>query len=67
MDYKCSTDFYDRYFIRLEPYKLIFLTTGNISSDELIGLFDRNIGKIIGEIEMNNVVEVSRTNIITID
>ncbi len=61
-----DSDFYDRYFIKLEPYKLIYLTTGNLSTQELMHLFEKNIEQIFSEIELNNVVEISRTSVITI-
>ena len=54
-------------FQKLEPYKLIYLTTGNISTDDLIGIFERNFDLILAEIQFGNVVEVSQTSIITID
>lgn len=62
-----DSDFYDRFFQKLEPHKLIYLTVGNISTDELIQLFDRNLARILSEIEVNNVVEITRNSIITID
>ena len=62
-----DSDFFDRYFSHLEPYKLMFLTTGNISTNDLINVFELNLESIISEISNNNVVEISRTNIITID
>ena len=62
-----DSDFYNRFFQKLEPYKLIYLTTGNISTDELIGIFERNFDLILAEIQFGNVVEVSQTAIITID
>ncbi len=62
-----DSDFYNRFFQKLEPYKLIFLTVGNITTDEMIHLFDRNLNRIIDEIAFNNVVEITRTSIITID
>ncbi len=62
-----DSDFYDRYFLKLEPYKLIYLTVGNMSTDELILLFEKNLNQIISEIELNNVVEITRISIITID
>ncbi len=62
-----DSDFYNRFFKKLEPYKLIYLTTGNISTDDLIGIFERNFDLILAEIQFGNVVEVSQTSIITID
>ncbi len=61
-----DSDFYDSYFQKLEPHKLLFLTVGNISTNDLIRLFDMNLQTIMSEINQNNVVEVSRTSIITI-
>jgi len=61
-----DSDFYNRYFIKLEPFKLIYLTTGNISTTELINLFEKNSEEIFNEIANNNVVEISNTSIITI-
>lgn len=62
-----DSDFFDRFFRKLEPHKLIYLTTGNITTDELIGIFERNFDRLLAEIEVGNVVEVSQTSIITID
>jgi len=55
------------YFQKLEPHKLIYLTVGNMSTDELIQLFDRNLDRILIEIEYNNVLEITRSSIITLD
>lgn len=59
-------DFYDGYFRKIEPFKLIFLTTGNISTRELLEIFEKNHEKIFEEIQLNFVVEISKTSIITI-
>lgn len=62
-----DSDFYNRFLLKLEPYKLIYLTIGNLSTDELIAIFEKNSGRILSEINFNNVVEVTRSTIITID
>lgn len=62
-----DSDFYDRYFRKIEPFKLIYLTTGNIPNTELINLFEKNLERIIDAIEYNFIVEITRTKIITID
>jgi predicted nuclease of predicted toxin-antitoxin system len=59
-----DSDFYDSYFNILEPYKLIFLTTGNIRTNELVAIFEQNLPEIINAIELNAVVEITRTNLI---
>ncbi len=38
-----DADFYNSYTARKEPYKLLYLTTGNISSKNLLNLFDKNL------------------------
>jgi predicted nuclease of predicted toxin-antitoxin system len=61
-----DSDFYDRYFNKLEPYKLIFLTTGNIRTNDLIEIFEKNLSTIIFEISNNSVIELTRINLIVI-
>jgi len=55
-----DSDFFDRFFEKLEPHKLLFLTTGNIRNDDLIRLFEDNVEQILQELESANVVELSR-------
>ena len=59
-------DFFDRYLQKVEPHKLIYLTTGNIKNKDLIALFERNLDKILEEIQYNFVVEITKKSIITI-
>jgi len=61
-----DADFYDSYTARKEPYKLLYLTTGNISSKELLNLFDKNLLLIVHTLESGSVVEINRDNIIVI-
>lgn len=61
-----DSDFYDQYFLRLEPHKLLYLTTGNISNKALIEIFSKNLNKIVEELETNSVVELTRTSIFSI-
>ena len=61
-----DVDFYIRYFQKLEPYKLLYLTTGNISNQKLIQILDKNLEKILEAIELNFVVEIDQTSIIVI-
>ncbi|MEM9820700.1 MAG: DUF5615 family PIN-like protein [Bacteroidota bacterium] len=59
-------DFYNRYFTKLEPYKLLQISTGNLSTKNLIDLFDKNLERIVEEISHNFVVEITKNSLITI-
>jgi len=61
-----DVDFYNRYLVKVEPYKLIYLTTGNISNNKLMEIIRKNLERILEEISSNQVVEITRTSIITI-
>lgn len=61
-----DADFYERYLTKLEPYKLLLISTGNVSTKALIELIDKNLPKIIDEIERNFVVEITHNSLITI-
>ncbi len=56
-----DSDFYDRYTSHKEPYKLLYLTTGNISNPELLSLFDKNLLLIIHSLQNGSVVELTRS------
>ncbi len=62
-----DSDFFDRYFQKVEPYKLLFLTIGNISNKELLQLFADNLDKITTALETYFVVEINRKSLIVID
>lgn len=61
-----DSDFFDSFFRKQEPYKLLFLTTGNISNSELLGIFKNNISRIESELLQSDVVEMNRTELIAI-
>jgi predicted nuclease of predicted toxin-antitoxin system len=61
-----DADFYNSFLRKAEPYKLIFLRVGNMSTDEVIKLFEKNMQVIVDQISRNLVVEISSQNIITI-
>lgn len=60
-------DFYDRYMQKLEPHKLLYVSTGNISTKKLLQLFENNLDKIIEEVTYYNVVELTHNSLIIID
>ncbi len=61
-----DSDFYDTYSAKQEPYKLLYLTMGNIRNKDLIELFDKNFLLIIHSLQNGSVVELSQNTVITI-
>jgi predicted nuclease of predicted toxin-antitoxin system len=61
-----DSDFYDSYSAKQEPFKLLYLTAGNIRNKDLIELFDKNFLLIIHSLQNGSVVELSKTAVITI-
>ena len=61
-----DSDFYDSYTAHKEPYKLLYLTTGNIRNRDLLNLFDKNLLLIVRTLQNGSVVEINRNNIIVI-
>ncbi len=61
-----DSDFYDSYTAKQEPYKLLYLTMGNISTKDLIEIFDANFLLIIHSLQNGFVVELNRKAVITI-
>ena len=57
-------DFIESLLISDKPYKLIYLTTGNISNKALMELFGRNIETIVEMIEQNRLIEITEESII---
>jgi len=61
-----DSDFYNRYLVKSEPFKLIIISTGNISNKNLLILIEKNLDKILEEISHNFVVEITGKSLITI-
>jgi predicted nuclease of predicted toxin-antitoxin system len=59
-------DFYDSFAAHREPFKLLHIKTGNISNADLFRLVSKNFDKIIAELEVVSVVEVTKQYIIRI-
>jgi len=57
-------DFIESLLISDKPYKLIYLTTGNISNKALLELFAQNIEQIVKEIGNNRLIEITDTKIV---
>lgn len=61
-----DSDFYGSYSAKKEPYKLLYLTTGNISNRALLKLFETNLLLIVHSLQNGDVVELNRKTVITI-
>ncbi len=61
-----DADFWDIYKQKAEPYKLIYLTVGNYSTQDLIQLFASNLSAILEALKTSDVIEINRNNIISL-
>ncbi len=59
-------DFFDNFSFQREPYKLLYVRTGNTANTALIDLFRKNLDRIISELESSSVVELTASYIITL-
>nr|WP_092914036.1 DUF5615 family PIN-like protein [Hydrogenimonas thermophila] len=57
-------DFIESLLISNKPYKLIYVSTGNITNKELLELFSKNIENIVELIRQNRLIELTDKNII---
>jgi predicted nuclease of predicted toxin-antitoxin system len=61
-----DADFYNSYTSKQEPYKLVYLTIGNLSNKELLRLFDRNLSHLIAVLDRSSVIEMNQHFLITL-
>jgi predicted nuclease of predicted toxin-antitoxin system len=61
-----DSDFYNSFFSRKEPFKLLFLTVGNCSNAQLLDLFAANLELITSLLKENDVIQLSRSRLIVI-
>jgi len=59
-----DSDFVDSFVLRHQPWKLLLVSTGNISNHDLEALFAANLASITNGFATFDYIEVSRTNII---
>jgi predicted nuclease of predicted toxin-antitoxin system len=57
-------DFLDSFLIKQEPYKLLLITTGNISNKQIEQLFLQNITQIIELFLTYDFLEMTRDSLI---
>ena len=59
-----DADFVNSFLLSGVPYKLLLVSTGNISNRELESLFVKNLSAIVGALEIYEFVEITRTSLI---
>jgi predicted nuclease of predicted toxin-antitoxin system len=59
-----DADFVNSFLLHHKPYKLLLISTGNISNKELETLFLSNIKQIAENFEMFNFIEINRNDVI---
>ncbi len=57
-------DFIESLLISNKPYKLIYVVTGNISNQQLLELFSKNIEKIVESLNNSRLIELTDDRII---
>jgi predicted nuclease of predicted toxin-antitoxin system len=56
-------DFFNSYIFQKQPYKLIYITTGNIKNRDLLNIFREKFDKLTALISEHDVIEINRTYI----
>ena len=59
-----DSDFVQSFLLKKEPWKLLLVSTGNISNDELLTLFERNIEQVVRHLRTFDFIEINQTSII---
>ena len=54
-------DFFNSYLFQKQPYKLIFITTGNIKNRALLDLFRAEFKTVLSYLQTHDLVELNRT------
>ena len=57
-------DFVDSFLMNGEPAKLLFITTGNISNDQLVRLLQSNWQGLLTMLNQGDYVELSHTSLV---
>lgn len=55
-----DADFRDSHLVNDEPYKLLLVSTGNISNNDLLNLFAQNLARIVVAFETHSYIELDR-------
>ena len=57
-------DFIESLLISDKPYKLLYISTGNISNKMLLDIFSKNMEKIVELLNENRVIELTNESIV---
>lgn len=58
-----DADFRDSHLVNGEPYKLLLVSTGNISNNDLLNLFAQNLTRIVAAFEIHSYIELDRQHL----
>ncbi|MBK9335846.1 MAG: DUF5615 family PIN-like protein [Lewinellaceae bacterium] len=58
-----DSDFFDYYLLKGQPYKLLFLTAGNMINRDMVALFESNWPQLSQLLEQNSVIEMDRDRV----
>jgi predicted nuclease of predicted toxin-antitoxin system len=59
-----DSDFVNSFLTMQKPYKLLLITTGNISNSELEAIFVNQLSRLVNLFEIHQYIELSRDSII---
>lgn len=59
-----DSDFYESFIVNQKPEKLLLISTGNISNEELLMLLEQNLTSIIDLFKTHSLIELDRKDII---
>lgn len=62
-----DTDFLKSFIVKRIPPKLLLVTTGNITNNELIAIFSSKSDIIISVLEMYDMVEVNASEVVVFE
>lgn len=58
-----DSDFWESYVLKKEPYKLVLVKTGNISTKNLKALFSKHVTSLVAALQENEVVVISQESL----
>lgn len=59
-----DSDFVDSFVLNKVPRKLLLISTGNITNNMLLSLFEHNLTEIVQSLESNDFVELNQTSLV---